>query len=191
MSNPLQRPTANLRELYEIREAMEDAGAPPWKLDNFDQIIKDVEQQRIELASGGYGKTAGRTNAEMTDIARVANELAAYVGEVDEDRRHGRITANEAAKLIAAINRDVSTLYKQIDLAVSSEQQAWESVDCAADEYEESIVRRIPSLGPRMRVVLDEEQINQRPVRRRGRSAGADAPDESDLARGGFENRRR
>lgn len=190
MSNPFQRSTANLRELYEIREAMEDAGAPPWKLDNFDQIIKDVEQQRLDLARGRYDKTADRIGGEFTDITRVARKLAARADEIKQAVRDGRMTPTEGAKALAAVQRDNNRLYSDIDLGASSEQQVWESVDCTPDEYEESIVKRIPSLGPRMRVVLDEEQINQRPVRRRGRSAAAEGIDESDLARGGFDNRR-
>lgn len=191
MSNPFRRPTANLRELYERYDAMEDAGEPQWKLDNLARIIADVEQQRVELGSGRYLKTSERVTGEISGYARDGAKLTEDAEAVRDDLRDGRITPTEAAKQLAAIQRRVNVLRKQIDLAVTSEEQAWESVDCTPDEYEDAIIRRIPSLGPRMRVVIDEDELNQPPVRRgRRRAAPAEGVDEDDLTRGGYPSRR-
>lgn len=188
----LNKTTYSLADLYELRDLMEDRGAPQWQLDNMDAVIQNAQKMWVDLAADQYGKTADRMGTEVEEITRVANKLAEAAAEVLEDMHNGRISEAEAGKASAAIQRDLNKLRRQLPDVERHESRVWESVDVDPDEYQQQVMDRFPALAARARIALDEEELNRRPARRRGRrSAPVEEVDESDLARGGFPGSRR
>lgn len=170
--------------LAELDQIIEDFDGPEWQRRNL-EAIRDREWQKwVDLPRQSYEATSTRASKEAEDITRVAVKLHDAVEEIKQDLIDGRLTPTQAAKELAGVSRDLNVLRTQSASADDLEAKSWESVDCDADEYQERIMRRFPPLASRVRIVLDEDEVNQRPQRRRGRPA--DAPDESDLRGAGY-----